>query len=125
VRILLDTHVLLWWLADDPELTEPGREVIAAPENLIAFSAASIWEIRIKQAVGKLDLPADFADVLARQPFEPLAVTVAHAHALQGLPLHHRDPFDRLLIAQARIEGMTILTRDSAITRYDVSTLPV
>lgn len=124
MRILLDTHVLLWWLADDPELTEPGREVIAAPENLITFSAASIWEIRIKQAVGKLDLPANFADVLARQPFEPLAVTVAHAHALQGLPLLHRDPFDRLLIAQARVEGMTILTRDNIITQYDVSTLP-
>lgn len=124
MRILLDTHVLLWWLADDPELGAPGREVIAAPENLIAFSAASIWEIRIKQAVGKLDLPADFADVLARQLFEPLAVTVAHAHALHGLPLLHRDPFDRLLIAQARVEGMTILTRDNVITRYDVPTLP-
>jgi PIN domain nuclease of toxin-antitoxin system len=124
VRILLDTHVLLWWLADDPALAEAGREVIAAPENLIAFSAASIWEIRIKQAIGKLDLPADFADVLARQPFEPLAVTVAHAHALQGLPLLHRDPFDRLLIAQARVEGMTILIRGNAFTQYDVSTLP-
>jgi PIN domain nuclease of toxin-antitoxin system len=124
VRILLDTHVLLWWLADDPELAEPGREMIAAPENLIAFSAASVWEIRIKQAIGKLDLPANFADVLARQPFEPLAVTVAHAHALQDLPLLHRDPFDRLLIAQARVEGMTILTRDDVITRYDISALP-
>lgn len=124
MRILLDTHVLLWWLADEPELSEAGREVIAAPENLIAFSAASIWEIRIKQAIGKLALPANFTDVLARQPFEPLAVTVVHAHALQELPLLHRDPFDRLLIAQARVEGMTILTRDNAFTQYDVSTLP-
>lgn len=125
MRVLLDTHVLLWWLADDPELGEPGREVIAAPENLIAFSAASIWEIRIKQAVGKLDLPAEFADALARQAFEPLAVTVAHAHALHGLPLLHRDPFDRLLIAQARVERMTILTRDNIITQYDVPTFSV
>lgn len=124
MRILLDSHVLLWWLADDPELTAAPREMIAAPENLIAFSAASIWEIRIKQAIGKLDLPANFADVLVRQPFEPLSVTVAHAHALQELPLLHRDPFDRLLIAQARVEGMTILTRDNAFTQYDVSTLP-
>lgn len=123
MRILLDTHVLLWWLVDDPQLGASGREVIAAPENLIAFSAASVWEIRIKQAVGKLDLPVDFADVLARQPFEPLAVTVAHAHALRELPLLHRDPFDRLLIAQARVEGMTILTRDHAIPQYDVPTL--
>jgi PIN domain nuclease of toxin-antitoxin system len=92
--------------------------------DVIALSAASIWEIRIKQAIGKLALPANFADVLARQPFEPLAVTVAHAHALQELPLLHRDPFDRLLIAQARVEGMTILTRDNAFTQYDVSTLP-
>ena len=123
MRILLDTHVLLWWLADDPELGAPGRDAISTPENLISFSAASIWEIRIKQAIGKLDLPDDFADVLARQPFEALSVTVAHAHALGDLPLLHRDPFDRLLVAQARLDGFTILTRDHVIRQYDVPTL--
>jgi PIN domain nuclease of toxin-antitoxin system len=92
MRILLDTHFLLWWLVDDPALGDRGRELISTPENLIFFSAASVWEMRIKQAIGKLDLPEDFADVLAGQAFEPLAVTVEHTHALQGLPPLHRDP---------------------------------
>jgi len=93
------------------------------PDNLIFFSAASVWEIRIKQGTGKLEVPDDFADVLAGQAFEPLAVTVGHAHALRGLPMLHRDPFDRLLIAQAQLERLTILTRDHVIGQYDVSTL--
>jgi PIN domain nuclease of toxin-antitoxin system len=123
VRLLLDTHFLLWWLADDPALGDRAREVISAPENLIFFSAASVWEIRIKQGIGKLELPNNFADVLAGQALEPLAVLVAHAHGLQDLPPLHRDPFDRLLIAQARIERLTLLTRDQIISRYDVATL--
>ena len=123
MRVLLDTHFLLWWLADDPALGDQGRAVISTPENLIFFSAASVWEIRIKHAIGKLDLPEDFADVLAGQAFEPLAITVRHAHALQDLPLLHRDPFDRLLIAQARLERLTLLTRDPIIGQYDVATV--
>jgi PIN domain nuclease of toxin-antitoxin system len=123
VRLLLDTHFLLWWLADDPALGEQGRELISTAENLVLFSAASIWEIRIKQAIGKLDLPDDFANALAEQAFEPLAVTVAHAHAVTELPLLHRDPFDRMLIAQARVEQLTILTRDRIFGEYDVRTI--
>ncbi len=125
MRLLLDTHFILWWLGDDPSLGDRGRDLISTPENLIFFSAASIWEIRIKQGIGKLDLPDDFADVLANQAFEPLAVTVGHAHALRDLPPLHRDPFDRLLIAQARCERLTILTRDHVLGRYDVPTLLV
>jgi PIN domain nuclease of toxin-antitoxin system len=123
VRILLDTHFVLWWLADDLDLGERARELIAAPENLIFYSAASIWEIRIKHALGKLELPDEFSDALGRQAFEPLAVTVDHAHAIQDLPQLHRDPFDRLLIAQARCERLTILTRDGIIGQYDVATV--
>ena len=123
MKILLDTHFLLWWLADDPALGERGRGLISTAENLVLFSAASIWEIRIKQAIGKLDLPDEFRDVLATQAFEPLAVTAEHAHAVKDLPLLHRDPFDRMLIAQARIERLTILTRDQIISRYDVDTV--
>jgi PIN domain nuclease of toxin-antitoxin system len=123
VRLLLDTHLLLWWLADDPALGAHARELISTPEHLIFFSAASIWEIWIKQSIGKLDLPDDFADVLADQAMEPLAVTVDHAHALRQLPLIHRDPFDRMLIAQARCEKLTIATRDEVIRRYDVATV--
>ena len=125
MRILLDTHCLLWWLNDDPSLDDRGRELISTPENLVFFSAASIWEMRIKQSIGKLDLPGDFAEVLAGQPFESLSVTVEHAHALEDLPLLHRDPFDRLLIAQARLDRLTLLTHDRIVTRYDVSTVLV
>ena len=82
MRILLDTHFLLWWLADDPALGERARNVIASPENLVCYSAASIWEIRIKQRIGKLELPADFADSLEVQAVVPLAITTAHAHAI-------------------------------------------
>lgn len=123
MRILLDTHFLLWWLADDALLGDRAREVISTPENLIFFSAASIWELRIKEGIGKLDLPDDFTEVLDGQAFEPLAVNTAHAHALLGLPLHHRDPFDRMLVAQARVEKLTLLTRDPVIGQYDVATL--
>jgi PIN domain nuclease of toxin-antitoxin system len=123
VRILIDTHFVLWWLANDPSLGERAREAIAAPDNLIFVSAASIWEIRIKQGIGKLVLPTEFAEVLADQPFESLAITAEHAHALVDLPLLHRDPFDRLLIAQARHERLTLLSRDHIIEQYDVATL--
>jgi PIN domain nuclease of toxin-antitoxin system len=123
VRILLDTHFVLWWMANDPLLGEQARVAIAAPENLIFCSAASVWEVRIKQSIGKLTLPARFAEVLAEQPFESLAITAEHANALADLPLLHRDPFDRLLIAQARHERLTLLTRDEIIERYDVTTL--
>ena len=125
MRILLDTHCLLWWLNDDPALGDQARELISTPENLIFFSAASIWEIRIKQSIGKLDLPEDFPEVLSSQTFESLAVTVEHAHGLKDLPLLHRDPFDRLLVAQARRERLTLLTRDRIVAQYDVSTLLV
>ena len=123
MRVLIDTHYLLWWLDDAPELGEPGRELISAPENLIFFSAASVWELRIKEGIGKVELPASFSEVLAAQAFEPLSVTVAHTHALRGLPLHHRDPFDRMLVAQARVEGLTVLTRNKVIALYDVPSI--
>jgi PIN domain nuclease of toxin-antitoxin system len=125
VRLLLDTHVLLWWLADDPQLGERGRELIATPEHVVFYSAASIWEIRIKAALGKLELPDTFADALSAQAFESLSVTSAHAHALRDLPMHHRDPFDRMLVCQARLENLTLVTHDAALTAYDVATLHV
>ena len=104
-------------------LGDRARDLIAAPENLVFVSAASIWELRIKEAIGKLELPEDFADVLAAQAFEALAVTPAHAHALRGLPLHHRDPFDRMLVAQAQIEDLILVTHDGLLKPYDVEIL--
>ncbi len=120
MNLLLDTHTVLWWLNDDPTLSEAARAAIADPENTVFLSAVVVWEIRIKQGIGKLDLPDDFGEVLAEQRFPELAVTVDHAHTIEGLPAIHRDPFDRLLVAQAMVEKMTLVTRDPAIAKYGV-----
>ena len=120
MNILLDTHVLLWWLDDNPVLSNKARVPISDGSNLIFVSAAVIWEIRIKQSLGKLDIPPNFRQVLEQQPFELLAITTEHAHAVGALPTIHRDPFDRMLIAQAISEGFTILTRDPLFKEYKV-----
>lgn len=120
MRVLLDTHYLLWWLGATPELGAKARDLISEPANLIFYSVASLWELRIKEGVGKLVLPDTFTEVLAQQSFEALPVSVAHTEALRGLPLHHRDPFDRMLVAQAKAERLIILTRDQVIASYDV-----
>ena len=124
MNLLLDTHTLLWWLNADSTLSTVALTSIAEPNNTVFVSAAVVWEIWIKEAIGKLKIPSGFEQVLADQPFEDLAVTVDHAHALAGLPMIHRDPFDRLLIAQAGHEGFTIVTRNAAIPQYGVATLP-
>jgi PIN domain nuclease of toxin-antitoxin system len=93
------------------------------PENLIFVSAATLWELRTKEGIGKLELPQNFAEVVKNEAFESLSVTARHTEALLGLPMHHRDPFDRMLVAQARVEGLKILTRDKFIPLYDVDTL--
>jgi PIN domain nuclease of toxin-antitoxin system len=120
-RLLLDTHVWLWWQADDNRLGPTARRYIATARE-IRFSAASAWEIAIKCAIGKLTLPknADIESELERDGFVPLSVDIAHADAVRTLPALHRDPFDRLLVAQALVEGLTIVTGDPDLTRYDV-----
>jgi PIN domain nuclease of toxin-antitoxin system len=120
MNLLLDTHVLLWWLDDDPSLSEKARANISDGNNLVFVSAAVVWEIRIKQALGKLIIPTDFPQVLDAQPFEMLAITAAHAYAVGDLPTYHRDPFDRMLIAQATLERLTIVTRDNAFNKYQI-----
>lgn len=99
------------------------RAAIADPDSLVFVSAVSVWEARIKQAIGKLELPPDFADVLSEQAFVELPVTTPHAHAVADLPMHHRDPFDRMLIAQAVVEALTIVTCDDAFDAYQVDVL--
>ena len=123
MNILLDTHVLLWWLADDACLEEKARRAIEDVNNLTFVSAASIWEIVIKKALGKLDLPASFREVLAAESFQALDMTREHAFQVASLPLHHRDPFDRMLVAQCQVEGLTLVTNDPQIRKYDVQIL--
>jgi PIN domain nuclease of toxin-antitoxin system len=108
-------------LDDSPVLSDLARRSISNGSNLIFVSAAVIWEIRIKESLGKLDIPPDFREVLENQPFEFLTITVEHAHAVSSLPSIHRDPFDRMLIAQAKTEGFTILTRDKLFREYKVA----
>mgnify|MGYP001119816113 CR=1 FL=1 len=123
MNLLLDTHILLWWLDDSPDLSDAERRAIADPGNLIIISAAVIWEIRIKQALGKLEIPSNFYRVIKDQGFELLSITADHADAAGDLPLHHRDPFDRMIIAQAGLEGLRIITRDTVFKSYDVALL--
>jgi PIN domain nuclease of toxin-antitoxin system len=123
VNLLLDTHVVLWWLDDNPALSPRARKAIANADNEVYLSAAVIWEIRIKQALGKLKLPHNFRAILDRQPFTVLPITADHAHAVFELPAHHRDPFDRMLLAQARVERLTFVTRDSQLRQYGIPLL--
>lgn len=122
MNLLLDTHALLWWLNGDPLVPE-ARNAVADPTNRVCVSSASIWEIAIKQALGKLEVEGSIAAAAIEDRFEPLPVSFEHAEAVSRLPGHHRDPFDRLLVAQAQTEALTIVTRDERIPAYDVPTL--
>ena len=124
MNLLPDTHVVLWWLDDDPSLTSRAREALADPDNTVYLSAAVVWEIRIKEAIGKLEVPADLESVLAEESFVDLPVTVQHAHAVAHLAPVHRDPFDRMLVAQAMAEGFHLVTHDRVFERYEVLILP-
>jgi PIN domain nuclease of toxin-antitoxin system len=124
VRLLLDTHVVLWWLADDATLSAEIKDTIDT-EAEVFVSAASVWEIAIKQALGKLTAPSDLLDILDRSGLIELPIRNRHATEASRLPLLHRDPFDRMLVAQARSEGLILLSRDANVHRYDVPVRPV
>jgi PIN domain nuclease of toxin-antitoxin system len=127
VKVLLDTHTFLWWNMDDLQLSKQARSIIASRNNEIYLSAASVWEIAIKTAKGRLslpELPGDYvATRLKRYQFQPLAVQISHAAQVYELPPHHSDPFDRLLVAQCQLESMPLLTLDDNIRKYDIETL--
>ena len=123
MNLLLDTHVILWWLDDHATLSTQAKETIADGRNMVFVSAVSIWEIRIKNTLGKLEIPANFREVLEQQAFEMMPMTADHAHFIGELPWHHRDPFDRMLIAQALFERFTLVTRDRRFNRYKVATI--
>jgi PIN domain nuclease of toxin-antitoxin system len=122
MRVLLDTHVVLWWLMDSPELSDDIKGLIDS-EPAVHLSAVSPWEVAIKQSLGKLKGPEDLAERMRDSQFLPLPVTAGHGVRAGRLPQHHRDPFDRILVAQAQIEGLTLLTRDHWLGRYDVPVL--
>ena len=121
--LLLDTHVLLWWLADDTRLTDTARELIAAPDNMIFVSAASAWEISIKQTLGKLTFEGELETVVKKEGFTMLPISFRHAAETQFLPHIHHDPFDRMLVAQARVEILHILTADRRILKYPANVI--
>ena len=123
MRLLLDTHALLWALGDPGELKDEARSAIVNPDNEVLVSAASTWEIAIKSARGKLRAPDDLSDQIAASQFDELRITIVHTLAAGALPRHHADPFDRLLVAQAQLEGLALLTRDERLELYGVSTL--
>ena len=120
MNLLLDTHVLLWWLDNNPTLSKKAKAAIANGKNIVFISAVVVWEIRIKQALGKLEIPKNFRKVLDSQPFEMLDITVEHAHVVGDLSAHHQDPFDRMLVAQAKVEHLTLVTRDIRLKKYNI-----
>jgi len=120
---LADTHALLWWLADDPRLSAGAREAIAAGQTPVYFSAASIWEAEIKAAAGKLIVVEELLEALDADGFIELPMAARHAREAARLPPLHRDPFDRMLVAQARAEGMTVITQDPKIKEYGATVL--
>ena len=122
MKLLLDTHAVLWWQTDDRRLPKPARSAIATAD-IVWVSAASGLEVAIKSALGRLRLTEPFAVTTAADDFTELPVTLAHAARLGALPAHHTDPFDRLLVAQALVEGATLVTKDEALSAYGVTVL--
>ena len=125
MALLLDTHVVLWWLAENPKLSAGARQAVADPSSIVHVSAATVWELSIKAALGKLDLDgADLVEEIGENDFVELPMTARHSLAAANLPRHHDDPFDRMLIAQAQLEGLTIVTRDPAFGAYGIAIFP-
>lgn len=122
MKLLLDTHPLLWWLDETP-MSRRAHAAIVDPAVSVLVSAASIWEIAIKQKIGKLEVDGRVIDQTERHGFDPLPISFMHAESAGRLPRHHKDPFDRLLVAQAQLEGLTIVTRDRTFDAYDVQVL--
>ena len=128
MKYLIDTHILLWWVFDDPKLQDDSRALISNPDHLIVVSSASAWEIATKYRIGKLpdaeNLVKNYPQVLKKAKFVELAVTTAHALRAGSLPINHRDPFDRMLMAQAELENLPIITDDKAFHTGLIQVVP-
>jgi PIN domain nuclease of toxin-antitoxin system len=121
MNLLLDTHVFLWAVEDSPRLSNEARQAITEGRNIVFVSAATAWELAIKRAIGKLRTPGgDYLEELRAHRFTALDITSEHALAVEMLPPHHKDPFDRMLVAQARLEKLTLVTHDPRLRPYDV-----
>jgi PIN domain nuclease of toxin-antitoxin system len=118
VRLLLDTHVFLWWMADEP-ISDEAKSAITDAGNDVFVSAVSAWEISIKKALGKLEAPDDLNEQIEANAFSPLDITLRHGLTAGGLPRHHDDPFDRMLVAQAVLGQLVLVTRDARFDHYD------
>lgn len=125
MRYMLDTHLLLWWPGQSALLSTDAQALIADPENHFLYSTVSLWEIRLKQSLGKLQLPANFTEALEAQAFDVLPLRAEHTEGLVGLPWHHRDPFERMLVAQAQEEAIRLLTVDERMSAYGQCVLVV
>jgi len=121
LKLLLDTHAALWWLSGDERFGRSAADRLTDETNQVLLSAVVVWEVAIKRSLGKLEAPHDLAPTLLGAGAQPLPVTLEHAAAVEELPWHHRDPFDRLLVAQASSEGATLVTHDDALRPYGVA----
>ncbi|SCC94550.1 conserved hypothetical protein [Thiomonas sp. X19] len=128
MNLLLDTHVALWAITDSPKLPKTARELIASPKSVVWVSAASVWEIAIKHALGRGDMPVSGQDAsryFQESGYRFLPIEPEHAIAVEGLPAHHQDPFDRILVAQAMVEPMRLMTHDPMMARYNDSIIKI
>lgn len=121
MKMLLDTHAALWWLADDERLGRDAARQLSDESNRVLLSAAVVWEVAIKRSLGKLQAPADLAPTLLSAGAQAIPVTLEHIAAVEALAWHHRDPFDRMLVAQAFAEGAAIVSQDDRLSAYDVT----
>jgi PIN domain nuclease of toxin-antitoxin system len=126
MNLLFDTHALIWWVENNPRLGKDARQAISTVSTVRVISVVSVWEMAIKTSLGRLKLSVETEKAITElffHGFEPLSIQFRHAYAVQKLPLHHGDPFDRMLVAQAQCESLTILTTDPKLRMYDVPTL--
>lgn len=119
MNVLLDTHAALWWVADDPRFGSVAEKLVLDPSSRVFLSAVVIWEVTVKRSLGKLSAPDDWSQPLLDGGAIPLPFSLDHAARIRTLADHHRDPFDRLLVAQALVENATLLSRDTALGAYD------
>jgi PIN domain nuclease of toxin-antitoxin system len=123
MKLLLDTHILIWWLSEASRLSQTEIDIITDSDNFIFVSAATAWEIAVKKMIGKLEAPDDLPAALAINNFLELPITIEHSQKLYQLPSHHNDPFDRIMVAQAMSEDLTFMTRDAKIALYEIRTI--